>query len=382
MRSTNLAAGYGGGMSTVRRFTSSVLAPYERGLEFGRHHPTEVATTLASYRALFGVLATEPLDVEAWGDRARRRIQQYAPVLAEEIRGIADGAGQPISEVAALNARTELLAIADPTGVDECSTVVVLSRGDAPVALQTWDWYDAMSGGWLHWTIPHPDGRVVETVTEYGVVGKIGVNSHGVGVLFNMLHNEADARDDVGFPVHVLSRHILDTAENLDVALEIAQSAPISASTSLTVVEGRPDGGRSVSIELFPGGPGVVEPDSSGLLVRTNHFLSESGSRGCLAATIGPGTRIRRDSLLQSLAEGKPREVDDILAACVTHAEVGGICAHPDESMAPLLRHATLATVVVDAAKHRLDVSARGPCAVSSSGIPDDTSFVRPAGNV
>ena len=75
---------------------------------------------------------------------------------------------------------TELLAVADPTGVtDECSTVVALPDNGTPVAVQTWDWYDAMADDWFAWTIPHPDGHLVRTVTEYGVLGKIGVSSRG-----------------------------------------------------------------------------------------------------------------------------------------------------------------------------------------------------------
>ncbi|MGH3589094.1 MAG: C45 family autoproteolytic acyltransferase/hydrolase, partial [Pseudonocardia sp.] len=155
-------------MEKVRRFTSSVLEPHERGVEFGRRHAAEVARTVAAYHALFQAKASGPFDVEHWGGAAWQRIGELAPSMADEIRGIADGAGLPVWEIAALNARTELLAVADPTGVDECSTVVSLPPSAPPVAVQTWDWYDAMADGWLHWTIPHPDGRVVQTVTEYG----------------------------------------------------------------------------------------------------------------------------------------------------------------------------------------------------------------------
>ena len=58
--------------------------------------------------------------------------------------------------------------------------------------MQTWDWYDAMSDGWFTWTIPFPDGRVVQTVTEFGMLAKIGVNDRGVGVMLNMLHHRND----------------------------------------------------------------------------------------------------------------------------------------------------------------------------------------------
>jgi len=352
----------------VRTFRSSALEPADRGTEFGEHHRDEIARTVAAYRRLFDARATGPFDLDMWAERAWGHISDLAPTAAAEIRGIADGAGVPVREVAALNARTELLAIAGPCGVDECSTVVSLPPGLPPVAAQTWDWYLAMSDNWLHWTIPHPDGRVVETVTEFGVLGKIGVNSYGVGVLFNMLHHANDAADELGYPVHLLSRHILDTARNLDEALLAARSVPTSASTSLTVVEGAPDGGRSVSIELFPGGPGLFEPEN-GLLVRTNHFVSPAGLPGCLANTIGPGSEIRRNKLLSAFQKQTPTSTDEIVEAMDDHDETGGVCSHPDLAVEPVLRHATLATVALDTVRHTLRVSAGGPCADEAAGL-------------
>jgi isopenicillin-N N-acyltransferase like protein len=350
-------------MELVRRFTSSVLPPYDRGVEFGEHHRAEIARTVTAYRRLFLARAIVPFDVDEWAERAWQLVCGLTPEASQEIRGIADGAGRPVREIAALNARTELLAVADPTGVDECSTVVSLPRGAAPVAVQTWDWYDAMAANWLHWTIPHPDGRVVETVTEYGVLGKIGVNSFGVGVLFNMLHHKNDAPGGLGYPVHLLSRHILDTATSVDEAIHAARSVSTSASSSLTVVAGGPDEARAVSIELFPVGAGLLQPEH-GVLVRTNHFVSEAGRDGCLASTIGPGSEIRRTKLLDAFSAGPPSTAGQVIAAMHDHADVGGVCAHPDRSLDPVLQHATLATVAVDTAARTLRVSAGGPCAV------------------
>lgn len=349
-------------MQPVRTFTSTALTPFQRGIEFGSLHREEVNRTVASYRRVFAARATRPFDVARWGEAAWQAIRERAPDAAEEIAGIAEGAGLPVAEVAVLNARTELLAIADPAGVHECSTVVVLRQGRAPVAVQTWDWFNAMSQGWLHWTIPYPDGRVVSTVTEYGVLAKIGVNSAGVGVLFNLLHHARDAEDTVGFPVHLLSRHMLETCSRVEDALTVARSVTTSASTSLTVVD---DAGGAQSIELYPGGLGVVEP-SKGLLVRTNHFLSQDGSRGCTAEAIGPGSRLRRDKLLAALGDPERHATaSTVVEAMLDHAAVGGVCAHPDSATDPVLAHATLATVVADVVASTLQVRPGGPCAWS-----------------
>lgn len=350
-------------MDRARAFTSSVLEPADRGREFGEHHRAEIRGNVAAYRRLFRAKAARPFDADLWAERAWRVISERAHTAAAEIQGMADGAGLPVHELAMLNARTELLGVADPAGeADECSTVVALRPQGPPIAAQTWDWYDAMAGGWLLWTIPHPDGPVVETVTEYGVLGKIGVSSYGVGVMFNMLRHRHDALAEergIGYPVHLLSRRIMETAHNLDEALTVAGAEATSASTSLTVVDAS---GQTASVELFRGGPGVVRPEN-GLLVRTNHFVSVEGRGGCLAASIGPGSRIRRSTLLDALSAEPPTATGEIVSAMHDHAATGGVCVHPDPAVRPELRHATLATVELDLASRRLRASPGGPCA-------------------
>ncbi len=347
----------------VREFTSSVLAPHDRGLELGERHAPDIGRTVAAYRRLFAARATRPFDVDVWAERAWATIQDLAPWAAPEIAGIAEGAGLPVREVAMLNARTELLAVADPTGVsDECSTVLSLPPGQPPVGAQTWDWYDAMADDWFVWTIPRADGHVVRTVTELGVLGKIGVSTRGVGVLFNMLRHRDDAlaaEHGLGYPVHLLARRILDTAQDADEAVGLATSVTTSASTSVTVLD---RAGGAASVELFPGGPGVVRPED-GVLVRTNHFVSPEGGPGCLAASIGPGSTRRRTTLLDAFRHAPPPDGEAVVAAMDDHADVGGVCAHPDPALDPVLRHATLATVVLDVARSDLAVTRGGPCA-------------------
>jgi isopenicillin-N N-acyltransferase-like protein len=285
-----------------------------------------------------------------------------APGHAEEIAGIAAGAGLTVEQVASVNARTEILVAANPTGQTECSTVVSLPPGRPPVAVQTWDWYDAMSDGWFAWTVPHPDGRVVRTVTEFGMLAKVGVNDRGVAVMLNMLNHAANievvATGEVGHPVHLLARAILDDAASTREAVDIASAARTSAATSLTVVD---TAGDAVSVELFPGGAGLVEP-TDGLLVRTNHFVSDAGRDGCLASTIGVSTELRRDHLLDTFAGRRPGSASEVLEAMHHHLPDGGVCRHPLTDTDPVLWHRTLATVAIDVRARTLDVRADGPC--------------------
>ncbi len=139
-----------------------------------------------------------------FGAEALDRIGVFSPELNDEIAGIAAGSGLAPELIGALNARTELLA----AGRGECSTIACLGTATSsgtPIGVQTWDWHDELSDSWMRWTIDHPGGHRVETMTEAGIVGKVGVSSEGVAILMNILGHRDDG-PPIGVPVHVLNR--------------------------------------------------------------------------------------------------------------------------------------------------------------------------------
>jgi isopenicillin-N N-acyltransferase-like protein len=344
-------------MAPVRSFTSSVLDPRQRGLEFGQAHTGEVRRSVAGYADLFARRGGPGYDAPRWAREFRDTIGDVDPDALAEIAGIAEGAGVPELDLVAVNARTEMLAKADPFGERECSTVLVTPSHSPAYGVQTWDWYASMADTWLRWRVPLPDGSWLETVTEYGLLAKIGVSSRGVGVMLNMLHHRSDDNDRSGFPVHLLSRRILTHATSYDEAAALCRDTKVCASTSLTVL----DVDHGGTIELFPDGPGVLEP-RDGLLVRTNHFVSAAGHDGCLTYDDYPSSTIRLDHLDRTLRERPPAGPADVLAAMDHHHELGGVCRHPEADVEEWRRSATLATVVVEPGVPSLAVTAGGPC--------------------
>ncbi|CUR58008.1 putative acyltransferase [metagenome] len=355
---------------TTRTFTSTEIAPLRRGEELGRAHRKEVRACVDAYRRLFTEAAGEDIDLEALGVLALEQIALVSADLSAEVEGIADGAGLSVAEVAAINARTEILALlkrpqATPRG--ECSTVVHLGEPGHPLAVQAWDWYESLADLWFVWEIPHGDGRVTRTLTEYGIVGKIGLNDAGLAVLFNILHHTADGRtadgQRIGAPVHVLSRHLLDTCTDLNQALLLLTTAPVSASSSLTLVAATPGESAAVSVELNPARIGYALPDADGLLTHTNHFLTSPAAEGDTEPVTGPDSLLRLDLLRRRLGGRARLAAYDVLTAMDSHVlGGGGLCCHPDLTQPPASQYRTLATVVVDVAAGVLDVVAGGAC--------------------
>jgi isopenicillin-N N-acyltransferase-like protein len=346
-------------------FASTATDPYERGVELGAAHADRLAATVSSYRRLWDWYAPG-FDAGHWGGRALATIREQAPRAADEIAGIAVGSRRSVEEVAALNARTELLALASPyVTTTECSTVVSTARGRRPIAMQTWDWYPHMADNWFLWSFTTSGGRRVTTLTEYGVLAKIGVNDAGLGVMLNMLHHEADdqtalgPRARIGYPVHVLLRTLLADCTSVDEARDLVGSLAFSASSAVTVVD---RGGDAASLETFPDGVGEVKPEA-GLLVRTNHFVSAEGEPGCLAGQVDDNSWVRRDHLLAALAEVPPTSAADVRAVMTHHDPDGSVCRHALHPSDPdLVDTATLATVTLDVDRGELAVLRGGPC--------------------
>ena len=299
----------------------------------------------AGYEQLFDVRGSHVREI---AEATFERTKAWAPDLAAEIEGIAAGAGLETWQIAALNARTEILA----RGRGECSTVVLLE--DPPRTMQTWDWHEHLDDVKFVWDTGH-----VRTLTEYGIVGKIGVNSAGLGVHMNILHHASDGGGD-GVPVHIVARRIIDEATPVAEATEIARSAQVCASTVLTAV----DRHGAACLELCPAGLGEVRP-RDGVLLHTNHFLDPELAEGEDNRDEDPESWDRLDALQQRVDE--LRAAPDL--ADVMRLHDAPVCCHPEPGAPFGERYATLATISLDVAGGHLRLRAGGPCADESPWI-------------
>ncbi|MDW5596125.1 C45 family peptidase [Conexibacter stalactiti] len=352
---------------TIPRFELTASDPLVRGRELGSAARTQVQATWEGYERLFAAAGADVALRRSVAERGLEQTHAWAPELAGEIAGIALGAGLETWQVAALNARTELLAAARARTAGECSTFVVVPReGGPPRTIQTWDWYDHLRHGIVALRLEPRPGHVVELFSEFGVVGKIGVNSAGLGLHFNILGHDRDG-GETGVPVHVIARRILDLATTVEEATTIARSARVSASTVLTVVawDGERAGARG--LELSPAGVAELEPDGDGVLLHTNHFLDArlaAGERmGRVDSTTYPRLaelRGRSARLVAAADEGERA------AALLDHDGGPGLCCHPAADAPFDERWETLATISLDLAGGRLRLHEGGPCAVAA----------------
>jgi isopenicillin-N N-acyltransferase-like protein len=346
---------------TIPTHTSTEIDPHARGGEFGARWRTDIAATFDGYVELFDAHGATPAHVRSYAEEAFRQTEKWAPGLAAEMAGIADGSRMAVWQITAVNARTEILAALDAVGEGECSTAVVLPGGGAPPrTVQTWDWSPHLRDVPVLWAYEPRPGRTVATFTEFGVLGKIGVSSAELGVHFNILRHASD-NAEIGVPVHLVARRIMDEATTVDEAAAIARSARTSASTAITVVTTD----AAAALEVCPDGVAVVPAD--GVLLHTNHFLDTALAAGERLATERPLT-LDRLAHLQTNTDGLAAvDVTARVGALLSHGPDGApVCAHSDPAAALHERWETVATISLDLASASIQVHEGGPCQVAA----------------
>lgn len=351
----------------IHTFVSDTRDPSARGRQIGEAFAEQIRHTTQLYLAFFPRVGIAPQEAQRIGENSQAALEAWSPALAAEIAGMATGAGLPLWQLASLNARTEVLAAR--TRHSECSTTVHAPRGPrAPQTLQTWDWHDSLCPHGLMLALDTERGLRVKLFCEFGMLAKLGVNSAGLGLHFNILHHASDNAHG-GVPVHAIARRLLEEATSVDEAIELARSARVSASTVLTVFSREDKSPRAVSIELSPERTALVLPREDGWLLHTNHFLDPQLSEGEQVAdradTEGRLAHLRQVIGQMGSADLRARAE----AMCGTAGDAAPICFHPDLTLPDTERWETLLSVGIDTEQCTLDYVAGTPLQLAKAGF-------------
>ncbi|KAL8277429.1 hypothetical protein RQP46_010151 [Phenoliferia psychrophenolica] len=115
----------------------------------------------------------------------------------------------------------------------------------------------------------HGDRPAMKFVTEAGIIGKIGMNEHGVCVTLNAIRSTSLDRSLL--PLHLFLRTLLEQP-SLSSCLALISSLPGLASTCHILIA---DPTGAMGIEAAPQGFALLKPDATGCVTHTNHFLDE-----------------------------------------------------------------------------------------------------------
>ncbi|HGJ5876598.1 MAG TPA: C45 family autoproteolytic acyltransferase/hydrolase [Arsenophonus sp.] len=169
------------------------------------------------------------------GENSLSVLEYWYPDLASEIEAIALGTDLPVWYLASLNTRTKILSTKSTSYLSECSTAIYAAADiNMPQTVQTWDWHDVLAPNGLMIQLQDKKGMQFKLLTEFGMLGKIGVNSTGLDLHFNILHHTSD-NDSGGVSVHAVAHRILEEATTIEEAIALAFSAQVSVSSVLSV---------------------------------------------------------------------------------------------------------------------------------------------------
>lgn len=334
----------------------------EMGAELGRRTSDLVERSLQSYLRRFRDDAgLSGADVLRWGSSYRDVAREYDPRIAAMLEGLAEGAGQAVEHITALNARTEMLY---GTGYrDEgCTSVAVLGTHTADghtLLAQNWDWHPEQGPVTFLLATRDTEGFAVLTLAEAGMLAKSGLNSAGLGVCANLLVSDRDTGGR-GVPYHYLLRGVLQ-ADTMSRAHRKALDVPRISSGNLLLADA---GGEAIDLEVAPGVFGYLLPEQ-GMITHANHFLSRLPLSDRKAATSAL-TLLRparaRHLLADAVADRKLTTADLVAALRDHYSFPDSICRHVDPQVAPGEEIESVYSVVMDLDARELSIASAPPC--------------------
>ncbi|WP_239161509.1 C45 family autoproteolytic acyltransferase/hydolase [Acrocarpospora phusangensis] len=304
--------------------------PSERGQAYGAQARDEIDEAVRVYRRWFASFARMSWDeVRAAALPHQKWLEESSPRHAGEIAGIAAGSERDVTEIVALNFRTEIAYRAvGGAALSECTVLgadATATIGGHVYVAQNWDWLTELLPVTVLLDVEFEGGRFV-TVTEPGMLAKFGVNAAGVGLCVNLLGSDTHG---LGGSFHTLAREVLESGSAVEAAWAVTGSRRAGSGNYLIGAAS----GELVDLEFNPVGYELHFP-GNGTLAHTNHFLGQDpGVRDRLRFLPGlsPGTYFRQDRAQRLLAAEAEPGVDVAGLQRILRDHYGapeGICRH------------------------------------------------------
>ena len=298
----------------------------------------------------------------AYAAEARR----WAPRHLEELEGVAEGAGLPLSELLVPNCGEEFTAnepgeggrrAPAPGGGDHCTAVAVAARGRHVIG-HNMDWYVVDAPNNVMFDLTVPDGTRVMGIAGAPYLLMLAMNSHGVGNVSNSVHSN-DNR--VGVPNAFVRRASLEGV-SLEAACDRGLLAARARGSNHFLADTR---GRLWDLETSATASAFRDHSSAGYMAHTNHYVA--AEMAPFEAATYEESPLRLATAEGILAEGiaggdDPVELVARALRCHGPAPEQAICGHPDHSQPLAEQGMTVGSMICDLDERRIYVCAGPPC--------------------
>ncbi|CAF9940480.1 MAG: hypothetical protein ALECFALPRED_008693 [Alectoria fallacina] len=221
------------------------------------------------------------------------------------MKGVAKGADVPYLSILAINVRTE---IAFGLATDGC-TAVFWKTDKSSFLAQNWDWQEEQQENLINLNISQEGKPSISMITEAGIIGKIGLNSRGVGVCLNAIR--AQGVDFQKLPCHLALRTCLES-NSAEEAVAALEKVGVASSCHILVA----DSESAIGLECSH--VNIVElAMEQGILAHTNHYIKPHHGVEDLIVLKDSPTRFQRITQLvreqtERLHETGTLELEDI----------------------------------------------------------------------
>jgi isopenicillin-N N-acyltransferase-like protein len=343
-------------------------APFERGVQYGREAAREIRASIAHYSSQIRDLGLDDAGLSDVVAGYVPMIEGFEPSYVEEMRGIAKGADMPFERIVMINARTEVLKLAEHKSLRDglarhisgegCSSIIAeprATRGGQLIHAHNWDWKKEAANAIVVLRIRRDDGPDVLTFTEAGGLARFGFNTQGIAVSGNYLECDRDY-SQMGVPLSLLRRKILEQ-EFYAFALRAAYTTPKSGSNNIAISHS--GGGMVHDFECAPDESFPVAP-TNGLMIHSNHWQSQV-AQGKLRETGIDWTpdSLYRDRRLNDLLVDKVGDltVEDLKAAMLDTWQTPWSVCQPPRDVEDNNLSATVVSIVMQPAKGLMEIA-------------------------
>ncbi|MGE4078220.1 MAG: C45 family autoproteolytic acyltransferase/hydrolase [Reyranella sp.] len=255
-------------------------SPRERGRTHGKAAADRLRRGIRMYSESLLKSGVDWRELERRAEAMVPTIERFDPSYVEEMRGIAEGSGEPFAGVVLMNARTEMVVAArkqkekEQLLPDGCTAALALPSVSADGVLlhgQNWDWRAECAETGVVLRIRRDDGPDILTFTEAGGLARSGLNSAGIGLTANALECDRDYQRGPGVPLPFVRRKVLESA-HLAQAVHTIVATPKLGSNHMAVSH---CDGEAFGFECAPDETFWLTPED-GLYVHANHWIAPS----------------------------------------------------------------------------------------------------------
>ncbi|QEA38114.1 peptidase C45 acyl-coenzyme A--6- aminopenicillanic acid acyl-transferase [Pistricoccus aurantiacus] len=320
------------------------------GFAHGQALDDRIHDSLAVYERLFAdFVGLSWSQARSQATRFLPAIERHFPDILDELQGIAKGANLDFEDILALNCRSEI-ALTQSGG---CSALSLWHEETQWLA-QNWDWRADQQRNVAILRITMDGQAPLISVGEAGMVGKIGLNVHGIGVCLNAIRSQTCGD---GLPIHIALRKILE-CRDFAAAQHILREERIASPAHFLVAS---QDGQAIGFEVHPGTPGEIAP-RNGTVLHTNHLIDPmtTGEIADFPRPDSPLRLSRLETLMERLNATTPGAFFEVLS---DHDNApSSICRHINLEVPEAERMETLFSVVMNLNQRRLYLRMGKPC--------------------